>query len=100
MFVMSWIQTLFSQHFDLELVFRLWDIFFCAGFDMMIKFTLAILQSFEHEMLVLSGTDLLLYCQSLPSRVNDKDSIIVAASKIKLFQADIFSHDEANVPYN
>ena len=42
-FVSGWLRTLFCQQFELELVFRLWDVFFVEGIDFLIKIALSML---------------------------------------------------------
>lgn len=96
---MPWIQTLFSQHFELDLVFRLWDIFFTNGFSIMINFTVALLKSFEASMLSLYGLDLIKRIQWIPSNIDNIDALFVAASKIKHIELDFLSTDEDHVTY-
>lgn len=81
---MSWIETLFSQQFELSLVFRLWDIFFILGFSFILKFTFAILKSFENELLQLYNTDLLSYIHSLPLQVKNDDDLVEFAYSLDI----------------
>lgn len=83
-FIMSWIETLFSQQFELSLVFRLWDIFFITGFSFIVKFTLAILKSFEDKLLQLHNTDLLSFINSIPLQVKNDDDLVECAYNLEI----------------
>jgi len=83
-FVTQWLRTLFSQQFNLEFVFRLWDIFFMDGLDFMVKISLSMLYYSKDKLLTLQYSDILLYMKSLPEKNWDYDELIETAIKMRL----------------
>ena len=85
---MTWLETLFSQQFELTLVFRLWDIFFIYGFSFMIKFTISILKSFEDDILRLHSSDLISFVFSIPANIKNDDHLVESAIKVDIPELD------------
>lgn len=54
LYASEWFSTLFVYNFPLDVVARLWDIFFVEGVEYLFKVALAVLTIFQEELLLLS----------------------------------------------
>jgi len=54
LYASEWFSTLFVYNFPIEVVVRLWDIFFVEGVEYLFKVALAVLTIYQEELLVLS----------------------------------------------
>jgi len=60
----EWFSTLFSYNMDFELTCRIWDIMFLEGSDYLFKVALAILKTYELDLLALGFEEIMLYLKN------------------------------------
>jgi len=77
-FVMRWLRTLFAQQFDLEFVFRLWDVLLVGDLSFAVTTVLAIFVYSEVQLSKLAGSHLLDYLQQLPNIISQNSEEIIS----------------------
>ena len=57
-YAISWLMTLFSHQLPIPILARLWSLFLLKGWKVLIKFALALLCSFQNDILAQAEADL------------------------------------------
>lgn len=71
-YAVKWIKTIYSYNFPLELIFRIWDVFFIEGMDFLIWVGLALLDQSEDDLLKMKSMDIMKYLQKIPDTTFDE----------------------------
>ena len=107
MYASQWFMTLFAYRFPLEMVFRIMDIVFAEGYDAVLRFSLALVQRNQSEILATNEFEAILnllqnglfdaYIGNIESLISDASSIKLSSSKLeKLSQEFEFAMRQTN----
>ena len=83
MYATQWLLTQFTSNFKFDLVTRVWDCFLGEGWKIIYRVMLALLGTFQNQILKMSFEEILAFFRELPDRVEGQ-AIIDAALKIPL----------------
>jgi len=96
----SWFLSLFTDCLPVETLFRVWDVFFVDGMDVLFRVALAILKINEADLLQCdSMPSLYLYFESMTARMWHADKLLKLESELKssVFHADLLRSREAHI---
>lgn len=73
-YALSWFVTLYAQQLPLMILSRLWILFLLKGWKVLIKFGVALLCTFQNEILKKDDSELPEYLRTLQSQLNEVNS--------------------------
>ncbi|KAG8885655.1 hypothetical protein FRB97_000098 [Tulasnella sp. 331] len=88
----SWFLSLFTDCLPVETLFRVWDVFFVDGMDVLFRVALAVLKIHETELLGCdSMPSLYLYFEGMTARMWQADKLLKVETELKasVFHADL-----------
>ncbi|KAG8904656.1 hypothetical protein FRB99_001376 [Tulasnella sp. 403] len=96
----SWFLSLFTDCLPVETLFRVWDVFFVDGMDVLFRVALAILKINEAELLQCdSMPSLYLHFESMTARMWQADKLLRLETELKstVLHADLIKRREAHI---
>jgi len=96
----SWFLSLFTDCLPVETLFRIWDLFFVDGLDVLFRIALGILRSNEDELLSChSISSAYISLESLPTRMWQVDKLLQAEADLRtsITHTDIVKRRNAHV---
>ncbi|KAH8118089.1 TBC-domain-containing protein [Phellopilus nigrolimitatus] len=96
----SWFLSLFTDCLPVETLFRVWDLFFVDGLDVLFRIALSILKANEAELLgCQSISSVYISLESLPTRMWQADKLLQAEADLRstLDHSDIVRRRNAHV---
>jgi len=97
LFAGGWFQTLCSHKFPHELIFKIWDIFFVEGINIIFGVGLAILQLTKDELQNMCFEEILTYLKDPPEKILEPSMLLKTAiklmSSIEAKQMEIFEKE-------
>ncbi|KAG8927397.1 hypothetical protein FRC02_008235 [Tulasnella sp. 418] len=96
----SWFLSLFTDCLPVETLFRVWDIFFVEGMDVLFRIALGVLKLNEAELLKCESTaDLYVLFEGMTARMWQADKLIKVGEELKpsVSHADLLKRREVHV---
>ncbi|KAL5525835.1 hypothetical protein ACEPAG_7172 [Sanghuangporus baumii] len=96
----SWFLSLFTDCLPAETLFRVWDLFFVDGLDVLFRIALGILQISESELLACQSISAVyIALESLPTRMWQPDKLLQAEAELRsnVIHSDILKQRNAHV---
>ncbi|EJD06547.1 TBC-domain-containing protein [Fomitiporia mediterranea MF3/22] len=80
----SWFLSLFTDCLPIETLFRVWDLFFVDGLDVLFRIALAVLKTSESELLACQSISAVyISLESLPTRMWQPDKLLQAEAELR-----------------
>jgi hypothetical protein len=93
MYATQWLLTQYTSNFKFDLVTRVWDCFLGEGWKIIYRVMLALLSTWQNQILKMSFEEILAFFRELPDRV-EGHAIIDAALKIPLRRQHIVKYEK------
>jgi len=94
MYFTEWIMCIFCRSFSFDLVTRVWDIFLSEGtVKIVYRVALAIIKTFEHELLNMKFDEIMSMFRNLPQRI-DSEAVMTLCWTIPLKTSEITTLEE------
>jgi hypothetical protein len=93
MYATQWLLTQYTSNFKFDLVTRVWDCFLGEGWKIIYRVMLALLSTWQNQILKMSFEEILAFFRELPDRVEGY-AIIDAALKIPLRRKHIVKYEK------
>ncbi|KAL5504086.1 hypothetical protein ACEPAH_8159 [Sanghuangporus vaninii] len=96
----SWFLSLFTDCLPIETLFRVWDLFFVDGLDVLFRIALGVLQISESELLACQSISAVyIALESLPTRMWQPDKLLQAEAELRsnVVHSDILKRRNAHV---
>ena len=100
-YFLSWNMTLFTRDVNLELAYRIWDVFMIEGVKAIYSAAVVFLSHFEEKLMNMDFVEIMTCIGSIKNINFDEDMVIEAMKKIKIpdwVQFEIDKLNDANIP--
>lgn len=93
MYATHWIVTIFSAQFPFALVARVWDMFLAEGWKPVYRIAVALVATYEAQLLAKDFEELLIFMRQLPSNV-DVDRVLKYAARLSFPKTSVIQKYE------
>lgn len=83
-YFIQWTKSLFSSYFNIDMIMRVWDVYFCEGYKSLYLISIAIMKYFQNKIMNMEYEDIVDLLENCESIKVDEDIIIDNIRHVKM----------------